>query len=141
MEDEHGQRTGTLSQGKPCSFKMRVEFHRDVVDPIFGVTFEDDQKHPVFATNSVLNGSISGRYSIGDEVLLSVAFENAFRPGRYFANPAVAHRGGGQAWIDRREHMLTLMVTGTKDAGALVYLSHDLRIDHRPARLPEEVSG
>jgi ABC-type polysaccharide/polyol phosphate transport system ATPase subunit len=140
MEDRHGRRTRTLGQGEPCVFRMHVRFHQEVLDPIFGVAFEDDQHHPIFATNTLVGGEVTGRFAPDERAEFVVEFENAFRPGRYFANAAVAHRGGGAAWIDRRERMVSMVVTGTKDAGSLVFLPHDLRLERTPVAGAREVS-
>ena len=66
-----------------------------VVNPIFGVGFENAEKQYVFATNSTLvqrghrhvRGRLRGR--------VPVRLENVFASGRIFATPAVAHEGGG----------------------------------------------
>jgi Wzt C-terminal domain len=140
MEDRHGRRTRTLGQGEPCLFRMQVQFHEEVLDPIFGVTFENDQHHPIFGTNTLLAGEATGRFAAEERADFAVEFENSFRPGRYFASPAVAHRGGGAAWIDRRERVVSMVVTGTKDAGSLVFLPHDLRLERTPVAGAREVS-
>jgi ABC-type polysaccharide/polyol phosphate transport system ATPase subunit len=140
FEDEHGQRARTLRQGRPCTFRMHVRVESELVDPIFGVTFENDQHHPVFGSNTTLDREPTGRFEPGDEATMSLTFENAFAPGRYFANPALAHRGGGAAWIDRRERMLSVIVTGTRDVGGLVDLPHDLKLERTGTQVAEGVS-
>jgi hypothetical protein len=135
LEDEEGGRITTLPQGRPCTFRARVLFHAPIDQPLLGVVFENDRHHPLFATGTEWAEIPTGTFAAGDEATLSVTFDNVFAPGRVYATPAIAHRGGGLKWIDRRERMLSAIVTGARDPGGLVNLPHDVRVDREPARV------
>ena len=130
FEDDSGERQTTLAQGEPCHFRMRVRFNTELVNPVFAVLLENEAHIPLFATSTddaLTTGT--GRYSIGDEVVVSVSFENAFAPGRLFASPWVTPGAAGGDLVDRRPQMTSAVVTGTKVTGALVNLDHDMAIE------------
>jgi ABC-type polysaccharide/polyol phosphate transport system ATPase subunit len=128
FEDEHGERTDTLRQGRPCSFCTRVRFNAAVEDPSLKALFEDGDHRPVFAASSLWHNERTGSFAAGEEVLLRVSFEAWFAPARYFATASAARRGGGADVLDHRERIASVVVTGTRAAGGLVDLPHDLSI-------------
>jgi hypothetical protein len=129
VEDERGERVEALPHGSACTFKARVRFHEPLRDPLLGITVVDDREFAVFATSTAWAFGPTGEFGPGEEALLAVSFELPFKPGRYFVHPAIAARGGGLAWIDRRERFVTFLVTGTRDPGAAVTLPHDLTLE------------
>jgi ABC-type polysaccharide/polyol phosphate transport system ATPase subunit len=136
LEGEDGERATSLPQGRPCLFRARVLFHQRIEEPLLGVVFENDRHHPLFAAGTEWAEVPTGTFEPGEEATFSVGFDNVFAPGRVFATPAVAHRGAGLKWIDRRERMTSVIVTGTRDPGGLVDLPHDIRLEREPARIP-----
>jgi ABC-type polysaccharide/polyol phosphate transport system ATPase subunit len=127
FEDEDGERQTTLQQGEPCSFKMRVVFHEGAVHPAFAVVLENDAHLPLFATSTDPVKEGTGRFAAGDEAVFSVTFENMFAPGRVFASPWVSR--GPNDLIDRRPQFISAVVTGTRSAGGLVDLPHDVALE------------
>jgi ABC-type polysaccharide/polyol phosphate transport system ATPase subunit len=128
FEDEHGERQSTLPQGRPCTFRMRVAFHRPAEHPAFAVLFESEARHPLFATSTDWAGTQTGLYEPGDEAVFSVSFENHFSPGRLFASPWVVRRGS-QDLFDRRPRVASIVTTGARRSGGLVDLEHDVTLE------------
>jgi len=62
-----------------------------------------------------------------------VRFTNLFSPGRYDATPAVALRGSGTSWLDRRERFRSIVVTGTQATDAIVQLPYEIDVERSPA--------
>lgn len=133
FEGADGEPAQTLRQGQDCVFRAQVRFSEPVVNPIFGVGFENAEHQYVFATNSTLVHEATGRFEAGDEAVFSVRLENVFAPGRIFATPAVAHEGGGGQWIDRRERFVSVVSTSSRDLGAIVNVAHDFRYERQAA--------
>jgi ABC-type polysaccharide/polyol phosphate transport system ATPase subunit len=129
--DAKGERKMGLPQGAPCSFHALVEIHRRLEDPAFGVALLDDQKRPVFATDSRVSNARSGHFEPGERVEMVVEFENYFTPGRYYASPRVAHSGPGSDLADLREGLVSMVVSGGSPGGGLVDLPHDISIERR----------
>jgi ABC-2 type transport system ATP-binding protein len=140
FENENGVRTGNLPQGGECSFKAAIEFHEDVEEPTFGFALEDDQHHLLFATSTIWAGQKTDHYRPGDRVIFTVTFENPFAPGRYYAIPTIARRGTVNDFIDRRERMASVVVTGTFSTGAQVRLPHDVSVERQRAEAATEAS-
>jgi ABC-type polysaccharide/polyol phosphate transport system ATPase subunit len=128
FEDETGERTGTVSGGGRTTFAARVRFAADTEDPLFGVVLQNDSKETVLAASNLWSNPRSGRFVAGSETEYRVTFQNLLTPGRYHATPAVARQGGGIAWIDRRERMLSVLVSGHARTDAIVDLPYDVVI-------------
>ena len=132
MDDEHGVRQSTFPQGTTCTFRARVEFSEEVVDPVFSVTFVSPQLQNIFVANSATEEQASGTFGPGESANFTVSFDNALAPGRYALSTVVARRGSGDAVIDRWENLATIVVTGARAGGGLVDLAHDLTVERAP---------
>jgi ABC-type polysaccharide/polyol phosphate transport system ATPase subunit len=135
FEDQHGQRQTALPQGRPCTFRARVRFNREAENPGCAVVFENERRHPLFATSTDSIADRTGSYRAGDEAVFAVSFDNVFSPGRLYASPWVVHNGGADL-MDRRHRMTSMVVTGTHSTGGLVDLPHDVSI--QPAEAESE---
>jgi ABC-type polysaccharide/polyol phosphate transport system ATPase subunit len=133
FEDGAGEPVAGVAAGAPCAFAARVRFAEPVDDPLFGVVLQNDRRETVLAASTLWSDPTPGRYEPGDEVTYRVRFENRLVPGRYFATPAVARQGQGIAWIDRRERMADLLVSGLARTDAVVDLPYEVTVS-RAAR-------
>jgi ABC-type polysaccharide/polyol phosphate transport system ATPase subunit len=133
FEDGAGAAVAGVAAGAPCAFAARVRFIEPVDDPLFGVVVQNDRRETVLAASTLWSDPTPGRYEPGDEVTYRVRFENRLVPGRYFATPAVARQGQGIAWIDRRERMADLLVSGLARTDAVVDLPYEVTVS-RAAR-------
>ena len=71
-----------------------------------------------------------------------IAFDNVFRPDRYYATPAIAQAGTGLAWLDRRERFAEVVVTGASRTEAIVDLPYDVALERGGVESPRsEVAG
>jgi hypothetical protein len=138
FEDEHGAVASSLETGRPCALAARVRFAAEVEDPLFGFTLENGNHDHVLAASTLLTEPRSGRFAAGEEVVFRVRFTNVFAPGRYDASPAVAVRGTGTSWLDRRDRFASIVVTGTQATDAIVQLPYEIALDRsQPAARPE----
>ncbi len=128
FENAHGERTGTLELGLPCSAHFRARFDSAIDDPVLAVTVWDDADHILFATSSTWHGSQVGRVEAGGCVTFSASFDNVFSPGRYYLTPSIARPGGGADFLDRRDRMTSVIVTGLRAGGGMVDIPHDVSI-------------
>ncbi len=126
FEDGDGNESGALPHGERCAFAATVRFHDTIEHPLFGVVLQNDRDQTVFAASTAWTQERSGVFAPGDEVTYRVSFDNVFSGGRYFATPAVARRGQGIAWIDRREKLVTTLVTSTRSTDAAVDIPYDI---------------
>jgi ABC-type polysaccharide/polyol phosphate transport system ATPase subunit len=142
FEDAHGEPIAAIAQGQPCTVCARVRFNADARDPHFGATFVDGEHHVVFAASSVWDIPETGSFSAGETVTLRLAFDNWFAPGRYFVAISIARQRSGHEVLDYRERLASVIVTGTRPAGGLVDLPHELTIERsaRGASVPATAS-
>jgi ABC-type polysaccharide/polyol phosphate transport system ATPase subunit len=139
FEDEREARAEILSSGRRCAFAARVRFIREVEDPLFGVNLHNSHRDHLLSASNLWSEPRCGVFAPGEEVVFRIGFENVLAPDRYFATPAVARHGG--AWIDRRERMTSVVVTGTRGSDALLELAFDLKIErHAPSDTAAELA-
>jgi hypothetical protein len=62
-------------------------------------------------------------------VIVALAFENYLAPGRYELSPAVTRGGSSGAWLDRRERLASIVVSGMRDLGGAVNLPHSVELE------------
>jgi ABC-2 type transport system ATP-binding protein len=132
FENEHGEPTEVLPTGRPCAFAARVRFHGEVENPLFGINVQNGRRDHVLSASNLWTEPRCGVFKPGDEVSFRIRFENVLAPDRYHVTPAVARHGG--AWIDRRERMLSIVVTGTHNTDALLELPYEVVIERGAAR-------
>ncbi len=126
FEDARGERMDVLPGGEPAAFAAEVRFARDVSDPLFGFVLQDERGNTLIAASS--EDVASGDFSAGDGLTFRIRFDNVAAPGRYYATPAVARRGLGIAWLDRRERMTSVIVTGTRSTDAAVEIPVEVEL-------------
>jgi ABC-2 type transport system ATP-binding protein len=142
FETGDGERATVVAAGAPCAFAARVRFDAAVEDPLFGVVLQNDHRDTVLAASTLWSDPRLGRFAAGEEVGYRVRFENRLVPGRYHATPAVARQGIGIAWLDRRERMASLLVSGAARTDAVVDLPYEVQLQRATgSRAPEEVAS
>jgi ABC-type polysaccharide/polyol phosphate transport system ATPase subunit len=127
FENEGGKRAEMLPTGQRCTFVARVRFAQDVEDPLFSVNLHNSHRDHLLSASNLWSDPRRGTFKAGEQVVYRVSFENVLAPDRYHVTPAVARHGG--AWVDRRERMLSIVVTGTHGAEALLELPYEIAIE------------
>jgi ABC-2 type transport system ATP-binding protein len=142
FEDGDGRRAAALPSGERCSFALRTRFHENVEDPILGFTLQNAEQQTVLSASTVTLNPRLGTFRRGEEVTVRIAFDNVFRPDRYYATPAIAQAGTGLAWLDRRERFAEVVVTGTSRTEAIIDLPYDVVLERGGVESPRsEVAG
>jgi ABC-type polysaccharide/polyol phosphate transport system ATPase subunit len=127
FEDEHGVPTDTLRSGRQCTFAAHVRFRDLVENPVFGMNMHNSQRDHLLSASSSWSEPRSGTFQPGDEVAFRIRFENVLAPDRYHVTPAVAAQGG--AWLERRERMTSVVVTGTRRSDGLIEIPYEVEIE------------
>jgi hypothetical protein len=140
FEDGAGRRADVLVHGEPGVFAARVRFHAEVEHPLFGVALKNEWGDTAFAASTMWTEERTGAYAPGDEVVYRVRFETIFAAGRHTATPAVARRGQGVAWIDRREDLSSVVVTHTRTIYAAVDIPYEIALE-RTTPAPAEAQA
>jgi hypothetical protein len=105
----------------------RVRFHEEIENPLFGINIQNARRDHLLSASNLWSEPRCGSFAKGDEVTFRISFENVLAPDRYYVTPAVARQGGG--WIDRRERMVTVVVSGTRPSDALLELPYEVTIE------------
>jgi len=107
-------------------------------DPIFGVTFKDEDGRAVFSTNTRFDHVETGTFEAGEETIYSVRFEVHLADGEYDGSCAVAHQDA-QRMADWREDYVSLRVQAERHTGGVVDLPHETAV--RPVGGAEAETG
>jgi ABC-type polysaccharide/polyol phosphate transport system ATPase subunit len=142
FEDGDGRRAAALPSGLRCSFAARMRFRENVEDPIMGFTLQNAEQQTVLSANTLTLNPRLGSFPAGEEVTVRIAFDNIFRPDRYYATPSIAQAGTGLAWLDRRERFAEVVVTGASRTEAIIDLPYDVALERTRVDSPRsEVAG
>ena len=133
FEDETGARAETLKTAYHCTFAANVMFNERVENPRFTLDLQNNHRDLIFRATTAIVASETGVFEAGDVAHVRVFFGNMLGPDRYFASVSVERAGG--EWLERRERLLSFVVTGTINTGALVQLPYDIGV-HRGAETP-----
>jgi ABC-type polysaccharide/polyol phosphate transport system ATPase subunit len=120
LEDELGQPSDSVAQGKKLALRCLVRFERDVEDPAVSLTIEDQDHNAVVVVTTMNEHEHTGLYRAGDEAVFAFWFHNVLAPNRYFATITISHRGSGVDLIDRFVREYSFIVTGSRAVGGLV---------------------
>ncbi len=127
FEGMHRQRVEATAQGDPLWACFEVEFHRDVVDPVFGVTIHNEVRHAVFAATSERDGR-TGLYRAGTSTTVRLKFENWLAPSAYTLTPSIAAADGANT-LDLRENLGVVVVGSPVITGGVVDLPSEFEIE------------
>ena len=131
FEDANGHRTDTLPIEHHATFACDVRFHEAVEDPRFTVTLQNMHRDTVWTASTEHKDRATGSFLDGDQAQFRVFFPNYLSPDRYLVTVTVEHSGG--SWIDRRERLIEVVVTGATVTGALVQTPYEAAVHHVPA--------
>jgi hypothetical protein len=133
LQDDRGERLTHVGQGRDLLIRAECEFYRDVEHPIVGLSIENEDHWPVFATSTSLTNERTGNFKAGERAVLTVRLPNLLTPGRYHVSPHIAHRGSGLELMDRRPRMHDFVVVGTRASGAILEVDHALSFARTPS--------
>jgi hypothetical protein len=128
VEDDQGQRTTHLHAGQSCTVVMRAKFHREVKGPVFGLSIYTDQRIKLMDADTS-DPREARTFEAGEEVEVRVTFPAFVTPGRLRFSPGIAYSADGFRWLDRRERLLSVVVSGPQRDGVAA-LPYEYRIDH-----------
>jgi ABC-type polysaccharide/polyol phosphate transport system ATPase subunit len=133
FENVDGRRTDVLPHGKSATFAARIRFNEDLDNPLIGLNLVNSHRdHCLSASNQ--KGPDLGTCKAGEELTFRISFDCIFSPDRYFATPAIA--AGPGAWVDRRERLVDVMVTGLDRSDSIVTLPYEITFDKAEVKSP-----
>ena len=106
---------------------LEVEFAQAVDDPLFGIEFRNEARHPVFAAHSAAHWA-TGSFEAGGRAVVAFAFDNLLASGRYDLSAAVSIPQLGAAGVVQAHDAAMLVVASTYASGGAVDIPHELEI-------------
>jgi ABC-type polysaccharide/polyol phosphate transport system ATPase subunit len=139
VENDRGERQGSMPQGQRLTLRALVRFAVDVEDPAASVYVLNEEHVAIMVATTAQEIERSGRFQAGEEALFSFSFENLLAPGRYSPLLTLAHRGTGLDLMDRFESGFSFVVTGPQAMGGLVDLPVEASVERGAALVPPQV--
>jgi ABC-2 type transport system ATP-binding protein len=127
LEDDQGRRVSVTPTGQRCAVAMRVTFYEEVADPLFSLVIQDEQ-HRIFMDGGNVHLPGAGRFQRGDEAVVRMSFTAYMAPGRYHVTLAAARPGSGLDTLDRRDRLVSFMVTATAQTAGMVVLPFEIDV-------------
>jgi hypothetical protein len=141
VSDAEGKRLPAVPQGHQALLNALVDFRVAVEDPLVSIDVHDEDHNTVFVASTLPQLEHSGRFSAGEQVQFSFAFDNVLALGRYSPVVNLAHRGSGLDVIDRYERGFSFLVTGSTERRGSVELPIEVSIERVAAPVSERVGA
>jgi ABC-2 type transport system ATP-binding protein len=138
LENETGERVDNVEQGEPIGLEVVFEARHELLEPVFGFHFLNDDGETVFGFNRTLTvpPGETDRIAAGQRVRITGNIENPLLPGRYFVNCWISRN---RAQGDLALHVVRLLdfvVYGTKPGPGSVSVRADVDAGLEPQGAP-----
>jgi ABC-type polysaccharide/polyol phosphate transport system ATPase subunit len=133
FENGAGERVGDMAHGELCRVCMRVRFHEQVQQPVFGFTLRNDVGATVFGAHSDMTIGPTGAFEADSEAVARFEFQNWLVASTYMVTPSIARHGPGADAYDLRTDIAQLIVHGGFYTGGVTNLPHTFEVERRPA--------
>jgi ABC-2 type transport system ATP-binding protein len=138
LENETGERVDNVEQGEPIGLEVVFEARHELLEPVFGFHFLNDDGETVFGFNRTLTvpPGETDRIAAGQRVRITGKIENPLLPGRYFVNCWISRN---RAQGDLALHVVRLLdfvVYGTKPGPGSVSVRADVDAGLEPQAAP-----
>jgi len=134
VQDEYERRTAAVPNGEPCTICMRVVFNERMQDPIFAFSLTDDHDRIFMDAGNVNDARGSGAFQPGESVVVRISFNAHMAAGRFHVTTSVARRGTGLDVLDRRDRIMSFVVTAAQETSGMVLLPYELDVQRSEQR-------
>lgn len=100
--DATGKITNTVSKFEECVLKLKVQFHEDVLNPIFAFTIRDLKGTDLTGTNSLIEGLEPGLIEAGTILTVSFRQKLPFQKGQYLLQLGCTGYNGDELEVHHR---------------------------------------
>jgi ABC-type polysaccharide/polyol phosphate transport system ATPase subunit len=139
LEDDDGNRVGSVAREQVASIRVLVEFDDDVADPVVELGVESGEHVPIIVASTAERTEHTGRFKRGDRAIFLFNFGNLMAPGRYFPRVTITHRGGGLAVIARYQREFSFISINARNTGGVIDIP--VHTDNWLLGVAEKVSG
>ena len=94
--------TNTVSKFEECVLKLKVQFHEDVLNPIFAFTIRDLKGTDLTGTNSLIEGLEPGLIEAGTILTVSFRQKLPFQKGQYLLQLGCTGYNGDELEVHHR---------------------------------------
>jgi ABC-type polysaccharide/polyol phosphate transport system ATPase subunit len=129
FEGDGFERVTALHQSAFCHVCVEVQFNEDIEDPIFGWSLRNEARQTIMATSTSYDHPHTGTFKAGETVVVKIGFSMRLAASRYTLSPSVARAGAGEAVLDVREDLTSLIVHATRSTGGVVDLEQVFNLE------------
>lgn len=127
FENVNGEAIVSVGQGELLRVRFEALIHEALSDPVFSVVLRNDAHHVIVGLSSNRLHGLTGEFEAGSRCVVTFQFDGWLAPSRYSATPSVALAGTGEATLDARLDMASLVVHGEM-TGGVIDLPHTVEV-------------
>jgi ABC-type polysaccharide/polyol phosphate transport system ATPase subunit len=132
FENAFGEPVVTLAQGEKLRVRFEVDVHERLEDPVFAVTLRNEAHHTILVERTDWRHGSTGVFEAGEKAFVTFQFDNWLAASRYTASPSIARGGTGEAFLDVREDLASIVVSNVGErTGGVVDLPHEVEINRQ----------
>jgi hypothetical protein len=110
--------------------RFEIDVHERIEDPVFAVTLRNEAHHTIMVERTDWRHGSTGVFEAGEKAYITFQFDNWLAPSRYTASPSIARGGTGEAFLDVREDLASIVVSNVGErTGGVVDLPHEVEIN------------
>jgi ABC-type polysaccharide/polyol phosphate transport system ATPase subunit len=129
FENASGESVLTLAQGEKMRVRFEFDVHERLEDPVFAVTLRNEAHHTIMVERTDWRHGSTGVFEAGEKAFVTFQFDNWLAASRYTASPSIARGGTGEAFLDVREDLASIVVSNVGErTGGVVDLPHEVEI-------------
>jgi ABC-type polysaccharide/polyol phosphate transport system ATPase subunit len=129
FENARGESVLTLAQGEKMRVRFEFDVHERLEDPVFAVTLRNEAHHTIMVERTDWRHGSTGVFEAGEKAFVTFQFDNWLAASRYTASPSIARGGTGEAFLDVREDLASIVVSNVGErTGGVVDLPHEVEI-------------
>jgi teichoic acid transport system ATP-binding protein len=127
IEDINGRSSAHFKSGDDAAIVLKVKFHKDVDDPIFGIRITNELNINTYGTNTYIKGKRTGKFKKNEEREIVFRQPLSLIKGKYIITAAVSHRDG-KRYYDWRTNIAEFTVVDEESSEGVANLNSEIVI-------------
>jgi len=127
LEDMNGSSSTHFRSGDDAAIVLKVKFHKDVDDPIFGIRITNELNINTYGTNTYIKGKRTGKFKKNEEREIVFRQPLSLIKGKYIITAAVSHRDG-KRYYDWRTNIAEFTVVDEENSEGVANLNSEIVI-------------
>lgn len=130
MIGKDSKQATTVNSGENCKIQARIVFHKNIENPVVGMTIKNPSGVEVYGTNTWFAGKIIGPQKAGSEVLVEFTQDMHLGAGAYLISLGIVDLNGNNIKpLDRRIDVLLFEIKKEEPSLGFADLRSEVRVE------------